>query len=160
MGRKVKILLLVILIIGLSLLSFYLWNSDLINYLIISLTILLVLILVLIVYVKHTMSPDKIYNGDLNRILKSYDNILVEINKFPKLDDKNIIEVKSMEELIDAQVEIRKPIYFKLEDDACSFILLDGDEACVFIFKRDVSSVSSLEKILERIYNRDDIEIL
>lgn len=160
MGRKVKIFLLIIFIIGLLFLSFYFWNSKLINYLIISLSVLFILILTLIIYVRYIMNPDNIYSGDLKQILKAYDNILVEINKLPRLDDKNIIEVKSMEELIDAQIEIRKPIYFKLEENSCSFILLDGDEACVFLFKRDSSYVTDLEKIVNDIYNKDNIEIL
>ncbi|MBO5138107.1 MAG: hypothetical protein J6B89_00495 [Bacilli bacterium] len=160
MGRKLKVFLLVIFIIGLSFSAFYFWSSKLFNYLIISLTLLIVLILALIIYVKHIMNPDNIYNGDLKQILKTYDSILVEINKLPKLYDKNIIEVKSVEELIDAQVEIRKPIYFKLDVDACSFILLDGNEACVFVFKRNSSDITDLEKVINSMYNKENIEIL
>ena len=71
------------------------------------------------------IKSESIYNRKLNKILKTYDGILVEINALPKLKNMEIISVKSFNELIDAHSEIRKPISFVKNINSVTFILIN-----------------------------------
>ena len=62
---------------------------------------------------------------------------------------KNIIRVTNLEDLMDAQLELRKPIYYMIEgEDSCSFVLLDNTEACIYILKKNDEVESPLELII------------
>lgn len=151
MKRSLKICLLGGLLIILLGVSIYLYKNNLINYAIISGTLAIVDAIAMIIFSKNTKDGEAIYKSNLNQILKSYDSILVKANNFPRLSDKNIIMVASIDDLIDAQLEIRKPIYYRMEVNACSFILLDSNEACVYILKENQENSTSLEIIINEI---------
>lgn len=78
-----------------------------------------------------------IYQNTLNKILKTYDNVIVNVDKLPELTDKNIIKVSSFAELMDAQMEIRIPINFKENKTKkeATFVLIQDSVAWVYILK-------------------------
>lgn len=50
----------------------------------------------------------------VRKILKKYNQIIVKLESVPKFDNTNIIDVKSFEDLIEIEEEIREPImYYK-----------------------------------------------
>lgn len=53
-----------------------------------------------------------VYLNTLNKYLKDYGDIIVEADKIPDIKKLNVIDVKSFEELLDAQDELRIPIIF------------------------------------------------
>ena len=65
------------------------------------------------------------YELTLNRILTTYDSIIVNIKEMPETDEYNVIKVESFEELIDAHSEIRMPINHYQTDDKSIFLLLN-----------------------------------
>lgn len=151
MKREVKISLLVILLVVDVLGTLLLLKNNLNTYAIVTGTLFLVILIGLFSYIKNTRSTEVIYKSKLNQFLKCYDAILVKSNNFPKLSDKNIIKIASMEDLVDAQAEIRKPIYYRLELGASSFVLLDSNEALIYILKESDDKVSSLEVIINEL---------
>lgn len=52
------------------------------------------------------------YNQALNRILKEYGDIIIEINDEIKKDDLQVIEVKTFNEMLDLEDELKVPILF------------------------------------------------
>lgn len=158
MKREVKIGLMFLVFGGLVALNFYLFKKGLNNYLIVTLTLAIVSLIALILYIKNTRSADAIYRSQFKNILKSYDAILISSANLPKLTDRNIIKVTSIEELVDAQMEIRKPIYYKLEEKYCSFVLLDQSEACFFVLKESEDLVTPLDLVLEA-YENDGVSV-
>lgn len=65
------------------------------------------------------------FNKELRKILKTYDNIIVNTSCLPDIHTLNMILVTSFEELIDAHSEVRNPINFVLEKDRAIFILIN-----------------------------------
>jgi len=111
---------------------------------------IIVLTIYLITYIYENKDEQSIYKSKLKKALRNYDAILVESQRFPDLKGKNIIRVTNMDDLIDAQIEIRKPIYYMVENEtSCSFVLLDTNEACVYILKQNEEVISPLELIIE-----------
>lgn len=86
---------------------------------------------------KFVRSFEKIslYNKELKKILKTYDGIIVNVNLLPKYKNKNIIEVNSFNELLDAHVEIRQPISYYEEHKKAIFMLINGDFIWRYILK-------------------------
>ena len=80
-------------------------------------------------------SDFSVYNSNLKKMLKRYDTILVETSTIPDLDGKNVMIITNIEDLIDASVEIRKPIYYKKEKTYCNFILLDNQDVSIYLLK-------------------------
>lgn len=46
----------------------------------------------------------------VRKILKKYNQIIVKLESVPKFDNTNIIDVKSFEDLIEIEEEIREPL--------------------------------------------------
>ena len=107
MKREVKIILIVLVLIGALGLTYYMFSKDLMTYAIVFGAISLVTLIFLIVFIRNTRSEESIYKSTLRKILKNYDAILVQSYNFPKLSGKNIIRVTNLEDLMDAQLELR-----------------------------------------------------
>ncbi len=77
------------------------------------------------------------YNKTLKKILKTYDNIIVNTNTLPNLDSLDVISVTSFDELIDAHGEVRKPINYILQSDCSTFILINDGMAWRYDLKKE-----------------------
>lgn len=77
------------------------------------------------------------YNRKLKKILNTYDNIIVDVEKLPVLTGLSVVNVTSFEELVDAQCEVRLPINFKEDKKkkVSKFILVRNNLAWVYTLK-------------------------
>lgn len=130
--------------------------SNLTGFSIILGTLFIILIICLGIYLKEEPDEYQIYLKNKNRILRTYDQIIIEVEDIPNIAGKNIIKVKSFEDLVDAQLELREPIYYKNDNDSCFFILLHYNEACVYILKMNEDVVSPTEQGIR--YMKEDKE--
>ncbi len=151
MERMIKTGGLIVSVIVLGIISGYLYMNDYKSYLIITATLTVIMVIVTVNYIFTNRSEESRYKSKINQILKTYDSVLVKSNNLPKLEDKNIIRVDSIEDLVDAQMEIRKPIYYQQQTESCSFVLLDNNEACIHIMKLNDSVTCPLEITLNEI---------
>ena len=97
------------------------------------------------------MNPNRAYESKVKNILNTFDSVLVRTSNVPNLDGRNIIQLQSMEDLIDAQLEIRKPICYIKQSESCSFLLLDDKETYIYIEKLNDTIVSPLEIELDQL---------
>lgn len=90
-----------------------------------SLAFILVLFIIILLIRKSRLESK--FNKKLKKILKTYDNIIVNTDKEPDIKKLNVVNVLTFEELIDAHGEVRKPINYILSKNKASFILIsDG----------------------------------
>ena len=135
MKKGIKsIILLLLLFITISS-SIVLYMAELYEYLIIDISVLLIVLVLLLLHIFKKTDDFSIYNSNLKKMLKRYDTILVETSTIPDLDGKNVMIITNIEDLIDASVEIRKPIYYKKEKTYCNFILLDNQDVSIYLLK-------------------------
>lgn len=75
-----------------------------------------------------------VYEKKLNRILNTYDSILVSVSAMQNIEGLSIINVDSFDELVDAQAEVRLPINYKVnkENRSTTFILVRNNMAWVY----------------------------
>ncbi len=159
MKREIKILILVICLLAAIGGSVYLYLHNLYTYLIVVGVAAVLIALGLIIYIVNTRNEEAVYKNNLKKILSYYDAVLVQSYNFPNLKGKNIIKITNIEDLIDAQIEIRKPIYYMIEgEDSCSFVLLDNNEACIYILKQNEQVESPLELIIAEYEKNNDID--
>lgn len=157
MNNNKKIFLL-LSIVFFSFLAIFCYITKKYDYLLIIISLIIIsLIFYFINYFSNT-NPKTKYVSSLNNLLKTYDGVLVEIDNIPELSKKNIILVKNITELIDAQAEIKKPIYFYKEKYACIFLLIDMNEALIYVFKLNGKIKSSIDFIL--LQEKEEVEIL
>ena len=166
MKRRGKVVILGILFIVALVTLILLLCNKLYSYSIIAGTVTLILFVVFIIVCFNSRDEESVYKSNLNKLLKTYDSILVKSSTLPSLDDRNIIQVESFQDLINAQLEIRKPIYYKLQVSCCSFLLRDDKEACTYILKSNDNVVSDLDilinekNIVDKKKEKDDYSIL
>lgn len=159
MKREIKILILTLCFLASCGGAFYLYLHNMTTYLIIAAAVAFIFMVALIMYIVNTRNEEAIYKTNLKKILSYYDAVLVQSYNFPNLKGKNIIRITNIEDLIDAQIEIRKPIYYMIEgEDSCSFVLLDNNEACIFILKQNEQIESPLELIMAEYEKNNDID--
>lgn len=83
------------------------------------------------------VKKEGVYNRKLKKILNTYDNIIVDVDKLPSLTGLSVVNVTSFEELVDAQCEVRLPINFKEDKKkkVSKFILVRNNLAWVYTLK-------------------------
>lgn len=92
------------------------------------------LIAVLLIIYRTNLSKESLYSRKLRRILNTYDSIIVNVEKLPKLSDYSVVNVTTFEELVDAQMEVRLPINFKedTKKHEAKFVLVRNNLAWVY----------------------------
>ena len=128
--------------------------TDLTEFSIILGALFIILAIVLGIYLKEEPDEYSAYIKNKKRILRTYNSIIVEVEDIPNIAGKNIIKVKSIEDLVDAQLELREPIYYKNDNDSCFFMLLHYNEACIYILKMNDGVVSPTEQSIR--YMKED----
>ena len=144
-------ILLSILFILCAIISVAFINLKLYTYAIVSITTTVLLFVYLVTVFFEKKTPESVYNKLLRDLIKTYDSILVDVEKIPELDVKNVINVSSFEKLLDVQYELKKPIFYKMSINSCSFILLDSEIAYVFVLRVSEDSFSPLDEIIAAI---------
>ncbi len=120
--------------------------THLISFSIILVTLFIILSVCLSIYMKESPDEYSVFIKEKRRILKTYDSVIVEVETLPNIAGKNIIKVKTFDDLVDAQLELREPIYYKNDNDSCFFLLLHYNEACVFILRINDDTISPTEQ--------------
>ena len=93
----------------------------------------LIIIINMIKYIirKRRMISD--YHKEINKILSTYDSIIVNSDNITNLSKYNVIRVNSFEELLDAHSEVRMPInYVEVRENYSIFVLINNDVAWVY----------------------------
>ncbi len=101
------------------------------------------------------------FEREYNRIIKTYDAVLVNSTNLPNLSGRDIVVVSTIRDLIDAQATVRKPIYYNKAEDSCSFVLLSEKEANVFILKASENVTCKLDEIInesKKENNQEDLD--
>lgn len=162
MNTKTKLLLLDLLIVVIAIFGVFLYMQKFTNYAFVVFAIAIGVGIITFIFRRDNRNPSAKYESSVKNILSTYDSVLVESKKVPKIDDKNVILVKAIGDLIDAQIELRKPIYYFKQTDSCSFTLFDGDQALIYIIKKDEGTLAPIEieiknNLLKK-KNRNDID--
>ena len=92
-----------------------------------------------------------IYNKMLSNIIKTYETMLVDVEKIPELECKDIVITSSFDKMVDIQYVVKKPIIYKKSYSSCSFMLLDTDIAYIFILREEDNSYSPLDGVISLI---------
>ena len=145
---KYKKKFLIMFIIGLlAIVAVYIFNYlDFLLYVIIFTVFSFVLFV--IAYLRGD-DEKAVYKSNLKSILKTYDVILVKVDNIPDIDFKTIAIANSIDDLLNAQIEVRKPIFYYLDNESCSFILVDEKVTLVYVLKQNEDSESTLLKLIE-----------
>lgn len=98
---------------------------------------------------KEKTERETYYTIKLNRILQSYGDIVVEMIDPIDLEGLQVRNVKNFEQLVDIEVEIRKPIVFyeTIPKKEGEFIIIQDDIAYRYILKNIKSNYKYRRKI-------------
>ena len=145
MKVSVRGIILIVIAIVFGLGGVYLLNTDLKGYSILCVAIALVSLFIGITFIIDNSSPERIYSSNVKEILNTFDSILVKSSNVPNLEGKNILFLDSIDDLVDAQLEIRKPICYVKQSESCSFLLMDDQATYIYIEKLRDDVVSPVE---------------
>lgn len=120
--------------------------TQLTGFSIILITLFIILTICLSIYIKEAPDEFTAFIKEKKRILRTYGSVIVEVEALPNIAGKNIIKVKTIDDLVDAQLELREPIYYKNDNDSCFFLLLHYNEACVYILRMNDDVISPTEQ--------------
>ena len=88
-----------------------------------------------IVYFVKNLNKKSKYVKKRDKILKTYDSIIVNSKFDIDINDYNVIKVNKFEELLDAYMEVRQPINFYEENDKSIFILINNKILWIYVLK-------------------------
>lgn len=98
---------------------------------------------------KNKNVSETFYTIKLNRIMKSYGDIVVEMAEPLDLQGLQVRNVKNFEQLVDIEIEIRKPIVFyeTIPRKEGEFIMIQDDIAYRYVLKNIKSNYKYRRKI-------------
>ncbi len=148
MQANVKKILLVLLLLACIAISVFMFIDE--EYVIAAFCILFAVIMAILLYrvIKLNSTPESLFKGTISDILKTYDAILVEVENLPDISDKKLIQTISFKDMVNAEYEFRKPIYYIHNEYAYDFILFNKDDAYVYTVKVGNDKISIVEKYL------------
>ena len=120
MKDNFKGIILIIVAIAAGISGYMLLNTDLDGYSIICFTVAFIALVFGGKFLFESSNPTRAYESNVRNILNTFDSILVKSNAVPKLEGRNIIYVETIDDLVDAQLEIRKPICYYKQTESCS----------------------------------------
>ncbi len=156
MSKKTKSLLIIIALIIYAVIIVISIINKLTGPAIVLGTLFVILTICLGIYLREEPDEFSTFIKNKRRILKTYNSIIVEVEDIPNIAGKNIIKVKSIEDLVDAQLELREPIYYKNDNDSCFFMLLHYNEACIYILRMNDDVVSPTEQSIKYMKEEPD----
>ena len=108
-------------------------NSS-INYIVICLVLFILTIFTIIKLIKYLEKFENAYDRYINKILRGYDRLIVNVKTAPKLRDYNIIQVENFEELIDVRDNVKEPIrYLEIsKHKKCKFYIINNKDLYLF----------------------------
>jgi len=161
MKINIKGIIFIVIALIIAGIGFYVFKSDFKPYSLLLFAVAVVSLFMGVTAIFDNSSPRKAYDSSVKEIINTFDSVLVKSNSVPKLEGRNIINVESMDDMIDAQLEIRKPICYIKQTESCSFILLDEKEAYIYIKKlnEDVTSPVEIEIKEAKIKNKSQDEM-
>lgn len=158
MKKSLKTIIYLIVLLVILAIALYLYTKKMYGYFLISLGFVLIFGLLLILNISKKTDDESVYETTIKTVLKKYDSILVETSTIPDFEGKNVMMITNIEDMIDASVEIRKPIYYKREDNYCTFILLDNQDISIYSLKVEKDVETPIEKLIkERKNNMEDL---
>ena len=101
-----------------------------------------------------SINEQEVYNRTLKKIVKTYDPVLVNVDSFPKLNNKSVIKTNKINDILDAQSEIRKPIYYLIGKDSTAFYLINEDIFLIYFLKM----VDDIKCDLELELNKEELK--
>lgn len=94
----------------------------------ISLGITIILGLLFIPQILRSRKKDN-YIAKLKKIMKTYSNIIVEVETEFDFEDLEILDIKTFEDIVDIEEEIKSPIlYYEIEEDEESWFVITTDK--------------------------------
>jgi len=77
------------------------------------------------------------YDKYINKLLRGYDRLIVNVRTAPIFSNYNIIKVESFEELLDVRDNIKEPIqYFNIvEHQKCEFFIINQNDLYLYVVK-------------------------
>lgn len=77
------------------------------------------------------------YDRYVNKLLRGYDRLIVNVKTAPNFEDYNVIKVESFEELLDVRDNIKEPIkYFVvIEHQKCEFFITNQNDLYLYVVK-------------------------
>jgi hypothetical protein len=118
---------------------------------VILIVVLLVLILIALLYIIFNINkaPEQSYQKELKKIIATYQEILVKIEKVPRLLGRTFIQVDDIESLILIEQESRKPLYYIEGNNCTDFFVITKEEVCTYTIKNNDKIISPLEAYIK-----------
>ena len=117
----------------LIILSFYILACGYVEYSFVLFLFSVIMFIIGIIFIKKAGNTSDNYYKELDEILNKYKTILKKTKNLPTADNKVSINFKNMEDLVDIQEKNNNPIFYKKENDKCTFMISDEQETFIYI---------------------------
>jgi len=134
----------------LIIISMYILSIGYVEYSFCLFLLSVILFIIGIIFVKKIEDQVEDYK-ELNELLNKYKNILKKVKKLPNIDNNIITNFTNIEDLIEIQTNINKPILYKKEIDKCTFIISKEEKTFIYIKK-----INNEEKKIEEINDNSE----
>lgn len=114
-----------------------------VNYIYLTIGILLILLdISIVIFIPSFrniffIKNKKTYKKNLDKLLKGNEEIMIEISNDLNISSKNIIEVKSFEDILDIESELNLPILYIKNNNQTTFYILYNENIFKYLLKNE-----------------------
>ena len=105
-------------------------------------TLISIILLIMLIVSMIRRNNKNQYKIKLKKILNNHDSIIANVNTLPNLEEFNVIEVSSFDELLDVYNEIRMPINYYQDRNVESIFMIIND-GVIWEYKLNKSKVEN-----------------
>ena len=127
-----------------------------IEFALITMAFAIFFLIIFFINLHNIHKPNGFFYDYVHNIIEKNSNILVEINKFPKFDNKKIYRTATIQDLLNLETSIKKPIYYTYNNDSYDFILIDNKKIYINTIKKDNNIISCLDLYLSELNKKNE----
>lgn len=96
---------------------------------------LIIIVIILVIFYKKIFNIKSKYEKKLNKILRNYNDVIIEIETKIDFFNYNTIKVKNIKEMVDLEQELQIPINLYKENNRATFTLLNNNILYIYILE-------------------------
>ena len=162
MNKDLKIMILGLLACISLVSAFVLFYMDIRNYSILCIAFTVLLIGYLIYTVFSGKNNQAEYDAKIKSVLKSYNEDIIYAETNYEINEKNVLFVKSLDDLLVASSITGSPMIYIAEDEASTFLVKNDEDLLAYVLKVNPNKESKYEKILKKLIeeNKENVNSL
>ncbi len=158
MRKKIQSLIAFVTFLVLAVIGYFLIINKIYDYAILLFIISIICLIVSFLSLKDKYDSRDIYNKRVKDIIDMNSSVLVKIDNMPEFNNRKVVTIDNIDDLLDIQLDLKRPIEYLNKNDSCSFILLSDKNVFIYTIGYNEDLKTSIDIINEKKKVKEEVK--